>query len=231
MKIMKTRMIALTTICAMLILALAFPALADDPARPVEQASATITPSDSPGFDPIGSVMGALGLRHDIRSLQSGDRNLSQDISANQQEIHQNWWDNIGFFTTILGNRETVRNDQQSELADRQENFGLREEIRNARLDVKNNPENKTADLQQIGGDKGTIRGNWQEINTTHSNIHAERNLSKENWSSIHANNQADVTLREENNATRSEIHVNHIQIQDDRQQIRDGRKNGSVAG
>ena len=228
MKTMKTRMIAMTSLCAMLILALALPALADDSAQPLVQPSASIAPADTSGFDPVGPVLGFLGLRHDIHSLQGEDRNLSQDVNANRQEIHQNWWDNLGIFNNILGNRETVRSDQQADLADRQANLGLRQDIRNEQIDIKDNPDNKTADLQQIAGDRGTIRGNWQEINTTHSEIHDERNLSRGDWADIHANNQADGTLRQENNATRGEIRANHEQIQDDREQIRDGRKNGS---
>jgi hypothetical protein len=228
---MKTRMFAITSLCAVLLFALALPAWADDSVPATVQPTATVSPADSPSFDPVGSFMGIIGLRQDIRARQAEDRNLSQDIQANQEEIHQNWWENIGLFKNILGNRETVRSAQQDELANRQESLGLRQDIQNTRLDVKNNPDNKTVDLQQIAGDKDTLHGNWQENNATHSTIHEERNLSRQNWSAVHTIVLEDVTLRKEDNSTRGEIHTNREQIARDRQQIRSGMKNGSSAG
>jgi hypothetical protein len=231
MKKMKTRILIITSLCVVLLFALAIPAWADDSVHATVQTTATVSPADSPSFDPVGSFMGVLGLRQDIRARQAEDRNLSQDIQANKQEIHTNWWENIGIFKNILGNRETVRSAQQDELANRQENLDLRQDIQNIRLDIENNPDNKTVDLQQIAGDKNTIHGKWQENNATHSTIHEERNLSRQNWSAVHTIVQEDVTLRKEDNATRGEIHTNREQIALDRQQIRSERKNGSSAG
>jgi hypothetical protein len=231
MKKMKTRILLITTICAVLLIALALPAMADDSAPAAVQPPATVSPADSASFDPAGSFMGLLGLRQDIRARQAEDRNLSQDIQANQEEIHTNWWENIGIFKNILGNRETVRSARQDELANRQENIGLRQDIQDARLDIKNNPDNKTVDLQQIAGDKNTLHGNWQENNATHSTIHEERDLSRQNWSAVHTIVQEDITLRNEDNVSRGEIQTNREQIARDRQQIRNERKNGSSAG
>ncbi len=219
----------MTSLCAVLLIALAIPAWADDSAPVTVQPPAAITAADSPSDDPVGSILGIFGLRHDIRARQAENRNLSQEINASREAIHENWWDNIGIFQNILGNRETIWAGQLAELENRAENMGLRQEIHTVRTDLKENPANRTDDLQQIAGDKDALRGNWQEMNETHSEIHDERNLSRENWSAIRTNNQEDASLREENNATREAIHTNHELIQEDRRQIRDERKNGSA--
>jgi len=230
---MKTPTIALTALCVMLTLAAASPVLAaaEDPALTGIQPTASVAGADPAAPDPVGSLMGFLGLRHDIHARQAEDRNLSQDLRENQQEIHRNWWENIGLFENILGNRDAARPARQEELAIRQENLGLHEEIRDIRLDMQNNPGNMTAGCEQIADDRETIKENWQEINATHSTIQTGRNLSRENWSVIRTNNQEDITLRQENNMTREQIHTNRIQNQEDRRQIRDGWKNGSAAG
>jgi hypothetical protein len=229
MKKMKARILAITSMCTVLLIALAIPAWADDSAPVIVQPPSTITAADSPSADPVVSILGIFGLRHDIHVRQAENRNLSQEINASRDAIHENWWDNIGIFKDILGNRESIRAGQQAELENRTANIGLRQEIHAARTDLKENPANRTVDLQQIAGDKDALRGNWQEINATHSEIHADRTLSRENWSAIHTNNQEDVALRQENNATREAIHTNHELIQEDRRQIRDERKNGSA--
>lgn len=228
---MKTSTIAMTALAALLILALAVPVLAEDPAQADATQTTEVTQADSPASDPLGSFLGFFGIRHDIRERQEENRNLSQDLQTTQQEIHENWWENIGVFNNLLGNRQTVRSAQQDELALRQENLGLRENMRNTRLDIKENPENKTAGLEQIAGNRETLHTNWQEINATHDSIEAARNLSLENRSVIHENNLEDLALRQENNATREAIYTNRVQNQQDRQLIRNERKNGSTAG
>ncbi len=166
----------------------------------------------APGFDPLGSLESILGLRHD-------DRNLTQNISANDKDIDQNWWDNLDIFQDILGNRATVRDDQSADLANRSTNIGYREDIHTDRQDIRNDSGNRTAEEQQIAADRGDIHQDWQGNAAIHQDIHNERNASEQDWTQINANWQQDASLRQNNSADRE-------QIQDNRQQIRDDRGN-----
>lgn len=231
MKPMKTRSTAITVLGAMLVLALAVPVMADESAPADAMVTTSVPQAESPAFDPVGSFMGMLSLRQEIRERQAENRNLSQDIRENQQEIHGNWWENTALFENILGNREAARSAQQDELALRRENLGHREEIRNTRLDMQDNPDNRSAGREEIAADKDVIRQNWQEINATRSIIHDQRNLIRENRSVIRQNNQEDIDLRQENNVSWSEIRTNHEQNREDRQQIRNISRNGSSGG
>ena len=106
---MNPSILVITCICTVLLFALVLPVSADDASTVTVTPIATITSTPAPGFDPLGSLESILGLRHE-------DRNLTQDISANDQDIHQNWWDNLNIFQDILGNRATVREDQSTDL-------------------------------------------------------------------------------------------------------------------
>ncbi|MGB9220936.1 hypothetical protein, partial [Methanoregula sp.] len=68
---MNLRMLAIPCICAVLLIALVLPASADDASQ--VNVTPTVTIATPPAFDPLGSIEGIFGLRHD-------DRNLTQDI-------------------------------------------------------------------------------------------------------------------------------------------------------
>ena len=140
---MNPSILVITCICTVLLFALVLPVSADDASTVTVTPIATITSTPAPGFDPLGSLESILGLRHE-------DRNLTQDISANDQDIHQNWWDNLNIFQDILGNRATVREDQSTDLANRSANLGYREDIHTDRQDIRNDSGNQTDEEQQI---------------------------------------------------------------------------------
>ena len=113
-------------LCLLIMLALAIPAIAaaDDsqitvtPTDTIAPAG-TVAPAPSPVFDPLGSLAGILGLRHDIQTDRADNANLTGGIQDNRQDIHQNWWDSFNIFGTILGNRGQVRSDQALNLDNR----------------------------------------------------------------------------------------------------------------
>ncbi|MGB8220442.1 MAG: hypothetical protein WCE46_08690 [Methanoregula sp.] len=216
---MNARTFLIPCICAVLLIALVLPAGADDTAQVTTVAPTdNVTVASPPAFDPFGAIEGIIGLRHE-------DRNLTQDINANDQQIHQNWWDNINIFSSILGNREAVRSDQQADLANRTQDIGYREDIHAERQDMRNDSGNQSADQQQIAGYRADISQDRQDINTTHEDIRDERNASAEDRAVIHENQQQDLSLRQDNNATRQDIAANREQIRDDRQQVHTGRQ------
>ena len=202
----------------MLLIALVFPAGADDTAQVT-----TVPPTDNatvaspPAFDPLSAIEGIIGLRHE-------DRNLTQDINTNDQQIDQNWWDNLNILSSILGKRETVRSEQQADLANQLQDIGYHEEIHVDRQDMRNDSGNQSADQQQIAGYRADISQDQQDINATHGDIRDERNASAEDWAAIHENQQQDLSLRQDNNATRQDIDANREQIRDDRPQVRTDR-------
>ena len=206
---MKISTLVIPCICAVLLLALVLPAGADDTSQVTVTPTATIAAAQ-PSFDPFGSFLGIIGLRHE-------DQNLTQDIHANDQEIHQNWWDSLNIFQNILGNRATVRSDQEADLANRTENIGYREDIHADRIDIRNDTGNKTEEEQQIVQYHSDIHQDWQDINATHQDIHEERNASAQDWSDINANHQQDITLRQTNGADWEQVHDNRQQIREDR--------------
>jgi hypothetical protein len=104
---MNARIFLIPCICAVLLIALVLPAGADDTIQVTTvPRTDNITVASPAAFDPLGAIESIIGLQHE-------DRNLTQDINANDQQIHQNWWDNLNIFSSILGNREAVRSDQQ----------------------------------------------------------------------------------------------------------------------
>jgi hypothetical protein len=214
---MNARTFLIPCICAVLLLALVLPAGADNTTLVTVQPTDNVTVASPPAFDPFGTIEGIFGLRHE-------DRNLTQDIRTNDQQIHQNWWDNFNIFGTILGNREAVRADQQADLANRSQDAGYREDIHADRQDMRNDSANQTADQQQIAAYRADISQNREDINATHADIHDERNASAGDWAAIHGNQQQDLSLRQDNNATRRDIAANREQIRDDRQQVRTDR-------
>ena len=209
---MKLKMLVIPCICAVLLLALVLPASADDASQVTVTPTATII--SPPAFDPLGSLESILGLRHE-------DQNLTQNINANDQEIHQNWWDSLNIIQDILGNHATVSSDQAADLENRSANIGYREDIHADQQDIRNDSGNQTAEEQQIASDRADIHQDWQGNAATHQDIQDERNASQQDWSQINANRQDDASLRQDNGADRE-------QIQDNRQQIRDDRGNAS---
>ena len=228
---MNTKTALIPCISVILLFALALPASADGTTQVTVKPTDTITAAVTPAFDPVGAIEGIFGLRHDIRTLQTEDRNLTNDIGANRQEIHQNWWDNLNIFGSIFKNRETIRSDQAADFANRTDNIGYREDIHAGREDMRNDPGNRTADLQQIGSDRAGIQKDGQNIADNHGDIADERNATREDRAVIRKNRQQDLTLRQENNATHQEINTNREQIHADRQQIQKERENTSSAG
>jgi hypothetical protein len=214
-----------------LLFALVLPASADDSAPAIVQPTATVTMASPPAFDPVGSILGIFGLRQDIHATQAEDRNLSQDIQANQQEIHQNWWDNVDIFSNILSNWGVIHTDQQADLANRSANLADRQDIQSDRVDMKNDPGNRSAYQEQIATEKADIQQNLQDINATHGQIQDERDANHQDWATMSQNWQQDQTLRQEDNATHQQIQDNREQIRDDRQQIRNDRGSAGSTG
>jgi hypothetical protein len=222
---MNTRTLLIPCICAVLLFALVLPASADNSAPAIVQPTATVTMASPPSFDPFGSILGIFGLRQDIHTLQNTDRNLSQDIQANQQEIHQNWWDNLNIFSNIMNNWGVIHTDQQVNLANRTANLEDRQDIQMDRMDMKNDPVNRSVYQDEIATQHSDIRQDWQDINATHDQIQDVRDANHQNWAAMNQNWQQNQILRREDNATHQVIQQNHEQIQDDRQQIRSDRE------
>jgi hypothetical protein len=229
----------LLPLCLMIMLALMLPATAaadeapvmpNDTITPADSTppAYTVTPPESPAYDPLGSLAGFFGLRQDIHAKRLANANLSEGLQDNRQEIHGNWWDNYNLFGSILQNREQVRTDQQLGLENRTENAGLRQQIHEDIANMQKDRANASVYRADINASKDELKQNREDLSLIHGDVKDTRNASQESRATVRENRQEDISLRQTNNATRQEIHQNVAGIHTDREQLRHERRNTS---